>query len=111
MASVFEMDVKCAAPVVVLPIPEGNEAWLLNLGELGVATPHAGSENDYDEYHVAVERVALRHFKELNECLTLARRCEQLSSGVSVVKEVDVKLVAKVLRKREAKGPEVDVSA
>ena len=51
--SILYIDVVLAAPIVVIPIKDTQENWLINLGELQVHTPRI-DDVYYDHFEVTL---------------------------------------------------------
>ena len=61
------IDVKIKSTIVVVPIPDTKENWLVNLGDVSVVTPRI-DDVYYDHFEITLKDFTFKHYKSFEQC-------------------------------------------
>lgn len=62
--SILFVDVKVKSTIVLVPIPNTNENWLLNLGDISIVTPNM-QEIHYDNFEITLQDFTFKHYNSI----------------------------------------------
>ncbi|CAD8141116.1 unnamed protein product [Paramecium pentaurelia] len=98
--SILFVDVTVKSTIVLVPIPNTNENWLLNLGDISIVTPNM-NEIHYDNFEIKLQDFTFKHYKSIQDCqnsIINGSYLNNIDDSFSVIQNIKVKIIAKLLR-------------
>ncbi|CAD8058857.1 unnamed protein product [Paramecium sonneborni] len=98
--SILFIDVKIKSTIILVPLPNSNENWLLNIGDVSIITPKI-DELHYDNFEISLQDFTFKHYNQIEECHKSINKgifLENIDGSYSIIQNIRVIIRAQILR-------------